>query len=263
MKFVISEINKKNIFISLFSIIKSNTTCISMVLKPELVFIQGMDKSHISLFNINIKKNWFTVYDFNDENEEYTISLDTNTFYNIINNVTKNQSILIESNKESDFLNINLSDIDCKVKEEFNKSYKLPLSENEYEFLNIPDSDYDCEFLINSKKLCDITNQMQIFGSDIKIDCCEDYIEFKSNGISGEMCVNIVTDDLDEFTIEVEKAFSFSYNLNYLNKMCLTKNLSDKIYFKLSNDRPLKIIYDLYDDDIDVSFYISPKIDSD
>jgi proliferating cell nuclear antigen PCNA len=141
--------------------------------------------------------------------------------------------------------------------------HKIPLIENEYEFLSVPEIDYDCEFLINSKKICDITSQMQIFGSDIKIQCCEDFIEFTSNGTSGEMIVNLITDDLDEFTIEVDKNFTFSYNLNYLNKMCLTKNLSDKIYFKLSQNCPLKIKYDLDDDNIDINFYVSPKLDID
>jgi proliferating cell nuclear antigen PCNA len=267
MKFVISELNKKNVFVSLFSIIKSNTSNISIVFKHDLLFIQGMDKSHISLFNVNIQNNWFNSYDYNNgdknANDEFTVCFDTNTFYNIINNVTKNQSIIIETNKDNDYLNINLLDADYKVKEEYNKSYKIPLIENEYEFLSVPEIDYDCEFLINSKKICDITNQMQIFGSDIKIECCEDFIEFTSNGTSGEMSVNIITDDLDEFTIEVDKNFTFSYNLNYLNKMCLTKNLSDKIYFKLSKDCPLRIKYDLDDDDIDINFYVSPKLDMD
>ena len=47
MKLVISEKNKKDIFVSLFNIIKSNTTNICIVFKTEFVFIQGMDKSHI------------------------------------------------------------------------------------------------------------------------------------------------------------------------------------------------------------------------
>jgi hypothetical protein len=266
MKLVISEINKKNIFVSLFCLIKSNTTSISMVFKSDNLFIQGMDKSHISLFNIHIQKDWFTTYDFTNETnetDEFVVSFDTNTFYNIINNVTKTQSIIIEINTNKDYLNINLLDEFLKVKDEYNKSYKMPLLENEYEFLNIPELDYDCEFMINSKKICEITNQMQIFGSDIKIECCEDYIEFSSNGNNGEMIVNIITDDLDEFTIEIDKKFTFSYNLNYLNKMCLTKNLCDKIYFKLSKECPLKIQYDLDDPTIDISFFVSPKIEVD
>ena len=195
MKFIISEKIKKDIFISLFSIIKSNTSNICLVFKDDLLFIQGMDKSHISLFNIHIQKDWFSNYEYSlDENEESVICFDTNTFYNIVNNVTKNQSIVFEHDKNNDYLNINLLDSDYKVKEEYNKKYKLPLLENDYEFLNIPQIDYDCEFLINSKKICEITNQMLMFGPDIKIECSEDYIEFMTTGTSGEMNVQINTD---------------------------------------------------------------------
>lgn len=264
MKLIISEKNKKDVFISLFSIIKSNTTNICIVFKPELVFIQGMDKSHISLFNIHIEKDWFSHYEFlEEEEEEITVCFDTNTFYNIINNVTKNQSIIIEQNKNNDYLNINLLDAEYKDKEEYNKSYKIPLLENDYDFLTIPEIDYDCEFLISSKKICDIMNQMIIFGTDVKIMSTEDLIEFTTNGTSGEMNVKIDTNDLDEFSIEMGTQFSFCYNLNYLNKMCLTKNLSDKIYFSLSMECPLKIKYDLDDNNININFYVSPKLDLD
>jgi proliferating cell nuclear antigen PCNA len=262
MKLVISEKNKKDVFISLFSIIKSNTTNICIVFKPELVFIQGMDKSHISLFNIQIEKYWFTHYENNNEHET-TVCFDTNTFYNIINNVTKNQSIVIISDKSNDYVNIDLLDAEYKDKEEYNKSYKIPLLENDYDFLNIPEIEYDCEFLISSKKICDITSQMLIFGTDIKLFCSEDLIEFTTNGPTGEMNVKIDTNDLDEFSIDMGTKFDFCYNLNYLNKMCLTKNLSDKIYFSLSKDCPLKIKYDLEDTNIDINFYVSPKLDLD
>jgi proliferating cell nuclear antigen PCNA len=262
MKFVISEKNKKDIFIVLFSIIKSNTSTISMSFKKDLVFIQGMDKSHISLFNIEIKENWFTIYDYSTLEEEIIISFDTNLFYTMINNVNKNQSISIDFDK-NDFININLSDCVKEDKTEYDVTYKLSLIDNDYEFLSIPETEYDCEFLINSKKICDITTKMQVFGNDIKIECCEDFIEFTSNGTNGEMKVNLKTDDLDEFSIEEEKKFCFGYNLNYLNKMCLNKYLSDKIYFYLSSECPLKIKYDLNDEDINVCFYISPKVDFD
>ena len=271
MKFIISEKNKKDIFVSLFGIIKSNTTNISIVFKDKLLFIQGMDKSHISLFNIHIQKDWFSNYDYSENNEnsenseieETIVCFDTNTFYNIINNASKNQSIIIQQSKGSDFLNISLIDTDYKDKSEYNKNYKIPLLENDYDFLSIPEIDYDSEFLISSKKICDITYQMSSFGTDIKIMSSEDFIEFTTNGTSGEMNVKINTDDLDEFSIEASSQFEFCYNLNYLNKMCLTKFLSDKIYFSLSKDCPLKIKYDLDDPEIEINFYVSPKLDFD
>jgi hypothetical protein len=96
---------------------------------------------------------------------------------------------------------------------------------------------------------------MLIFGTDIKLFCSEDLIEFTTNGPTGEMNVKIDTNDLDEFSIDMGTKFDFCYNLNYLNKMCLTKNLSDKIYFSLSKECPLKIKYDLEDTNININFY--------
>jgi proliferating cell nuclear antigen PCNA len=263
MKFIISEKIKKDIFISLFSIIKSNTSNICLVFKDDLLFIQGMDKSHISLFNIHIQKDWFSNYEYSlDENEESVICFDTNTFYNIVNNVTKNQSIVFEHDKNNDYLNINLLDSDYKVKEEYNKKYKLPLLENDYEFLNIPQIDYDCEFLINSKKICDIFSQMIFFGKDINIKCSEDKMDIITDGITGEMRVNIPIDDLCEFSIIEGNELNLKYSLTYINKMCLTNKLTDDIGFSISNQAPMKIKYDLGDNS-SIVFFIAPKVNDD
>jgi proliferating cell nuclear antigen PCNA len=268
MKIIIRDKIKRDQFNAIFNIIKVNSTCVNLNFNSNELHIQGMDKSHICLFNILIKKDWFNEYDCS--NDGSSASFDTTTFYNIINSVSKNQSILISNveheynfnEKNNDFIYVTLINEDYKEKDnlEFDKYYKLQLTENDYELMNIPETEYNCDFLINSKKIVDITSQMLSFNNDIEIKCCQEFIDFMVNGENGIMNVKIPTDDLDEFSIEDGEEFSFRYSLQYLNKFCLTKNLSDKIYFSLSNNCPLKIKYDL-GDDIDVCFYIAPKLE--
>lgn len=268
MKIVIRDKSKKDQFNALFNIIKINTTNVNIIFNTDELHIQGMDKSHICLFDMYITKDWFN--DYQHSSEESNICFDTNTFYNIINNVSKNQSIIISNTEhqyncdknDNDFLYISLINEDYKEQDnsEFDKYYKLQLNENDYELMNIPDCDYNCDFVINSKKIVDITNQMLSFNNDIEIICSEEYLQFKVDGGNGEMNVKIKTDDLDEFSIEDGEKFSFRYSLQYLSKFCLTKNLSDKISFCLSNDYPLKIKYDM-GDDINICFYIAPKLE--
>ena len=260
MKIVIRDKIKKDQFISIFNIIKINSTSVTIIFENDKIHIQGMDKSHICLFDIYINKKWFNEYEC--LNSDNNICFDTTTFYNIISNVSRNQSIVISNTVNEDNFEINLINEDYKEKEnlEFDKYYKIQLNENDYELMNIPESEYNCDFLINSKKIVDITNQMLNFNNDIIIMCSEDCVQFKVDGGNGEMIVKITTDDFDEFSIEDGEEFNFRYSLQYLSKYCLTKNLSDKIYFSLSNNCPLKIKYDL-GDDIDVSFYIAPKIE--
>ena len=54
MKIVISDKAKKDIFTALFQTLKNCTNIICVIFYEEYLYIQGMDKSHICLFNVKI-----------------------------------------------------------------------------------------------------------------------------------------------------------------------------------------------------------------
>lgn len=254
MKVTISDKNKKDLFIALFHTLKNCSTIVNITFEVEKIHIQGMDKSHICLFDISIQKKWFNNYDVI---EVTNISFDSNTFYQIISNKSDGYDIIIHSETE-DNLNIDLI-ISEHTKGDFNKYFKLPLCDYEYEELNIPTSDYDTEFSISSKKICEILSQMVVFGSDINIKCSEEQILLTTNGVTGEMTVNIPIDDLTEYSIIEDSYIDLTYSLSYINKMCLTNKLSSEIEFFLSKEYPMKIKYDLGDEST-LLFFMAPKV---
>ena len=58
MQIKINDKKKKDMFVSIFQVLKNCSTLISVTFKTELVHIQGMDKSHICLFDVKILKAW-------------------------------------------------------------------------------------------------------------------------------------------------------------------------------------------------------------
>ena len=48
MKVTISNKNKKDLFVALFQIIKGCTSVVRIIFQQDKMYIQGMDKSHIS-----------------------------------------------------------------------------------------------------------------------------------------------------------------------------------------------------------------------
>jgi hypothetical protein len=50
MKFSIIGKTEKELFVSLFQLLKNSSTTISIIFTEEYLHIQGMDKSHICLF---------------------------------------------------------------------------------------------------------------------------------------------------------------------------------------------------------------------
>ena len=254
MKVTISDKNKKELWIALFHSLKNCSSIVNATFDVDKLHIQGMDKSHVCLFDMSIDSKWFNNYEVS---EKENIAFDTNTFYLIISNKSDGCNIIIHSEND-DNLNIDFVTLE-HVKGEFNKYFKIPLCEYDYEELMIPTADYDAEFSISSKKICEIIAQMVMFGTDIHIKCSEEKIDVVTNGIAGEMLVNIPIEDLTEYSIVEDQQIELAYSLSYIHKMCVTNKLSDEIEFGISGDCPMKIKYDLGDNST-LLFFIAPKV---
>jgi proliferating cell nuclear antigen PCNA len=147
-------------------------------------------------------------------------------------------------------------------KSDYNRYFKLPLIDYEYEEMNIPETEYDAGFSISSKKVTDMLAQLSNFGNDLNIKCSQECVDFKTNGDSGEMRVNIPIDDLSSYAIVEDEEINLNYSLIYVSKMCVTNKLTANIDFNLSNESPMKIIYDLGNES-SLEFYIAPKLSDD
>ena len=104
MKITITDKKKKDNFISLFSVLKNCSSLINVTFETELLHIQGMDKSHICLFDVKINKNWFSSYELTNN---VKICFDSTFFYSIISTKNDNQDLTIYlSDKNQDILHI-------------------------------------------------------------------------------------------------------------------------------------------------------------
>ena len=263
MKVTITDKKQKEMFISLFNVLKNCSSLINLTFDFELIHIQGMDKSHICLFDVKINKNWFSSYKIVELTK---ICFDSCFFHSIISTKSDTQDLTMHlSDNDHDILHIVF---DSKQKEtkngetkngEFKKTFKMNLVEYEYEEMNIPVVDYDAEFSLSSKLISDIFSQLNNFGNDILIKCSQEDISLCTNGATGEMKVDIPIDDLNSYSIIEDEEITLTYSLAYINKMCITNKLSNDVNFSLSNECPMKISYSLGDDS-SLVFFIAPKM---
>jgi len=256
MEFTIYDKKRKELFISIFQLLKSCSSQINLIINKQKLHIQGIDKSHVCLFNLELQYEWFDSFHVNKKHE---LSIDASIFHSIISTKSENQSLVFRLEEdEADSLLIKIiSDEDNKG--DYNKYFTIPLIDFEYEQMIIPKTDYDAEFTLPSKKVTDIISQLSNFGDSINIKCSQYNIDFTTKGDIGEMRVNIPADDLSSFAIIENEVINLSYSLNYINKMCISNKLSSDIEFSLSNDIPLKIHYNLGEES-SLSFYIAPKV---
>lgn len=254
----IKDKKKKDIFISIFHTLKNSSSQINAAFNVDFCHIQGMDKSHVCLFDLILKDKWFSSFNVSSK---INLSFDSNMFYSIINTKSDEQNLIITKNDDEEFLNIELITNGSK-KCDYDKYFKMQLMEYDYEEMNIPQTDYDAELSLPSKKVNDMLLQLSNFGNDLNIICTEECVDFKTKGTSGEMRVNIPIDDMNSYSVVEGEEINLTYSLQYISKMCITNKLSTDINFNLSNECPMKINYDLGDDSL-LTFYIAPKVSDD
>lgn len=252
----IADKKKKELFIAIFHLLKNSSSQINAMFHTDHLHVQGMDKSHVCLFDLNLKSDWFTTFTVN---ETCDICFDSNLFYSMISVKSEDQNLNIKKVSED---NLNIELVNGDKKGDFNKFFTMSLIDFEYDQMNIPSTEYDSEFSLQSKKVTDIMSQLSNFGDDLHIKCCEDFVDFKTKGNTGDMRVNVSVDDLSSYSIVEGEEIMLTYSLPYVSKMCITNKLSTDIEFSLSNDYPMKINYDLGNDS-SLSFYIAPKLSDD
>jgi proliferating cell nuclear antigen PCNA len=264
MKITINDKQKIDIFIAIFQLLKNCSNSVKLDFSPEKLYIQGMDKSHVCLFHIQINSEWFTSYEYSSSQESQIVMLDTTSLHTILSRAQENNTLVIfygdNNDDQMDIELISNSSNSSNSKGEYNRYFQIPLIDIEQVVLNIPTIDYDAEFSMSSKQLHDLTGQLILFGDVLNIVCNEEGIDLNSSGEHGKMKVTIPMDDLHEFSISEGEQIDLSFSLIYIHKMCLTTKLSKEVEIGISTDYPIRIKYDLGKDSY-VIFFVAPKIE--
>ena len=66
MQLVITDKSKVNQLVAIFRHLNGIVTDANINLKPDSIYIQGMDSSHACLVEINIEKSWFDDFECDD-----------------------------------------------------------------------------------------------------------------------------------------------------------------------------------------------------
>jgi proliferating cell nuclear antigen len=127
------------------------------------------------------------------------------------------------------------------------------------ETLEIPKVDYDVDFTVESKKLAELLCELNNFGEDFNIKCSETIVELNTTGDLTKLKINILIEDLEEYSISEGEDIDVSFSLSHLCKMCLSAKISSTVDISISKELPMSLVYNLGEESR-VSFFIAPKI---
>jgi len=247
--------HRLEILVALFSLLKQWGSTVTMNFSKNELNIQTMDKSHICLANIKISNEWFTTFDIK---ENCVLSVDTGMFSLIMNHSSKYPKLELSS-KNLDKLNIHCSgENKSNIFEHF---FEIPTIDVEKDELGVVDMEYDVDIIMSSRKLFDILSELNEFGQNVTIKCCENEILLSSKD-TASLEIKINPESIVEYSISEDTTVETSFSLNHLFKMCTTSKLSENIKMGLSDEVPIRLEYDLGMNS-SVSFFLAPKIMTD
>ena len=260
MNITINSTGKAEVFGLLFQHIRLFTEHINVTFDKEKMFMQSMDSSRVSVFELSLPSTWFDNYEHTSASA-ITLGIPATMLFKILNTRDKQQDIEIIYIEEDDKLFVNFSSDNASV---FNKRFELPLIDLDCELMEIPYTESEAEFSIESTTFANLINQLKIFGDTIEIQCTEDKIILHSISIeAGKMLVDINIDELTEYSITEGEIMKLSFSLSMLHNICMYNKISKEVEIHLIKDFPMKLVYALGDDNARFTFYLAPKIGDD
>ena len=272
----IKENHHANLFVSLFQHIHLFTEQVNLLFEEDRVFMQTMDTAHVSILELTIPKEWFSLY---ENKHSIQIGLNTKHLYTILNIREENQHIILSYNEETDYLFIDFVNggdnalapttpapatptvVASKDGNKHNKTFEIPLCNVENETMNIPEREYEVEFAMSSVSFFKNIQQLKKFGDNIDMFLNEEKIIMSSEK-ECKMNVIIGVDDLNEFSINEGVDIKISFSLKQLYNICLYNGLSKEVIILVSKNYPLKIIHRCLDGLVFL-FYLAPKMTDD
>jgi proliferating cell nuclear antigen PCNA len=254
MNVEIQSAAKAELFGGLFQHIKLFTMHINILFKEDRMFVQGMDSSRVSIFEINVPASWFDRYELDDK--DVTIGINVNIFSKILSTRDKSQSIRLHYVDDDDKLYMEFTSND----QVYDKKFEVPLMELECEMMMIPDTESQAEFSLPSIKFGVLVDQLRLFGDTIQFDCSESAIQLSSSSPeSGKMLAEIPIEDITSFAIAEDIVLSLSYSLLHMHNICLYSKIAPEVTIHMSTDYPIKMIFAV-GQEAQIVFYLAPKL---
>ena len=267
MEFYINDKKKAEYFSVIFQNTKDFSDHTVLYFSENGLYMQGMNNSHVCLYELNIPADWFHNYSYNSSKPQILLGINNETLFKIINTKQEEHSIHFKYSDDSDHLDIifkrNTEDNTTKKEKKMvlDKYYQIKLIDLEDNLLGIPETEYNVDIRIPTKTFSDIIQELTIFHIDLQIICTEDNIDLIANGNNANMNAKIDIEELNEYAIEEDYTYKQNYSLEFVKLMTQFSKLSDEIFIGLSDEAPMKIEYVF--DDGQISIYLAPKIDDD
>lgn len=253
-------------FCEILSNMKNLGEFITLNFSEEGIYSQGMSLDHCAIFELRMKANWFEEFEL-DNDDAPRICISTNILSKILATRQPSQHLVISYKGTPDKINIRFSSLRKDGKnQEFPKEFSVPLMDVDHEILSIPEIEYSAEFGIGSKSLLVTNEQLSLFDETLTMRCSEENITMRAKGNDGELSVTLFSDTcehINEYEVEEGLDLSLDFSIKHFQTFCKFLKVADEVQLGFKDDYPMKFDYITETEDLDLTFYLAPKIKDD
>tara|TARA_B100001093_G_scaffold518769_1_gene604842 strand:- start:1675 stop:2475 length:801 start_codon:yes stop_codon:yes gene_type:complete len=266
MKIVISSKGKVTKFIQIFRNLKDICNDVNINVSEYGMYAQGMDSSHISLFEFKMVPSWFDVYEVEGTD---TLGVHCSLLFTVFDCIEEGQHIEILRKRGSDTFNVNLAGSG------YQKEFQLGTIDIETEMMSIPEMEYDADIKMVSKDFSDLIGQVSKFGQDVNVKCNDKIELIGSSEELGKIKIIIEDDNIISYEVVEDCDLEMAYAIEFIKRFTQFSNINSEVYVHFSMNSPMKVCYNLDTwmendgDDEDekinnfIRFYLAPKMDED
>jgi len=230
---------------------------------PDGLHAQGLDSSHICMFELRLAVDWFDAYEVEEGSDGSVVGLSMGIIAKLVGARQPKQSMRLGYANDK----FEISFESDGVAGEFNKSFSVPCIDIDCEMMEIPARESEVDAVISTTTLTAIVHQMSIFGDCVEIQCNDEMISINTDGNEGSMKVGLTTDDMEEYAVVEGLTMSQSFALRYMSILCTFHKINPTVRFGLSTDMPVEMCYSMDEEDTTtdstpncMKLYLAPKI---
>jgi proliferating cell nuclear antigen len=218
--------------------------------KPEGIFIQAMDTSHVALISVNLKAEGFASFNCSSH---MTLGINMQNLSKIMKLSGSSDSVTLKANQDASNLLLIFADEKSNKKVEFD----MHLLTLETEALTIPELDYEATITMSAKEFAELCRDMHQVTETVAISTAGQKVRFLTESDIGK--ANTVLENTSTTKVEVTSDVNLSFSLRCLNQFNKAACFANEITIKLANSKPLLVRF-LIGDLGELKYYLAPKM---
>ncbi len=221
----------------------------SFNITKEGISLRAMDPSGISMISFSIPNKAFAKYDVD---KPILVGLNLENFGKILASSRADEQLVMKESSNKFIVEF--------IGKNSRRRYRLPMIDVKKDADKEPKIDFDSVVEVKAESLKDILKDANLLSTHVGFKADKESFMVVAKGDAGELEEEHMNNAEVIKKINISKASSATFNLDYLERMISACPSSSTMMLSIKTEEPIKIDYNI--GDASVSYYLAPYMES-